>query len=62
MFMVFNKEKISSYMVLLSTVIILFGFAVFFNKDEAIQTSTNTQKNNTTRIEMKNSINCIFED
>ncbi len=43
MFMVFNKEKISSYLVLLSTVIILFGFAIVFNKDDTIQTSTNIQ-------------------
>ena len=41
MFMVFNKDKIGSYMVLLSTVIILFGIAFSMREGETTKTSAN---------------------
>lgn len=44
MFMVFNKEKIFSYLISLSTVLLLFviSFAVTKKNDEIIKTSANT--------------------
>lgn len=45
MFIVFNKEKINSYIILLSTVVILFGiaFGVVTTKD-AVETSASTKE------------------
>ena len=62
MFMVFNKEKISSYMVILSTVFILFGFSFIFNKDDSIETSGNIQNTNTINNRIQNNENSIIED
>jgi hypothetical protein len=44
MFLVFNKQKIISYIVAFSTVaVLLFGANVFYkNEEESIQTSANT--------------------
>ena len=42
MFFIFSKEKIASYAVAISTVAILFTMSVMVNKDNAIETSTNT--------------------
>lgn len=50
MFLVFNKEKIKSYFILLSTVVILFGIAFSMSNKETIQTSVNSIDSN---------INCI---
>lgn len=46
MFLVFNKQKIISYLVAFSTVAILFCGAGFFipNLDDSIQTSANTNR------------------
>ncbi len=47
MFLVFSKEKIYSYIVALSTVAVLFGLSSFFmtkDKEEAVQTAANVQK------------------
>lgn len=52
MFLVFNKEKIKSYFILLSTVVILFGIAFSMSNKETIQTSVNSIDSN---------INCINE-
>lgn len=48
MFIVFNKQKIYSYLVALSTVVILFviAFAVTNSSKDILQTSTNTQDGN----------------
>ncbi len=48
MFIVFNKQKIYSYLIALSTVVILFviTFAVTNNQNNIVQTSTNLQENN----------------
>lgn len=47
MFIVFNKQKIYSYLVALSTVIILFviAFAVTSKSQDLVQTSTNIEVN-----------------
>lgn len=46
MFLVFNKQKIISYLIAFSTVAILFGGASFFipNAEDTIQTSAKTTK------------------
>jgi peptidoglycan/xylan/chitin deacetylase (PgdA/CDA1 family) len=46
MFLVFNKQKIISYIVAFSTVAVLLGGANFFNakEEESIQTSANTSR------------------
>ena len=55
MFMVFNKEKIFSYLISLSTVALLFviSFAVTKKNDEIIKTSANAVISNITN-EMEN--------
>lgn len=62
MFMVFNKEKISSYLVLLSTIVILFGLAVFFNKEDTVQTSSNIEKEYIRNNNLQIYINSEFEE
>lgn len=49
MFIVFNKQKIYSYLVAFSTVVILFviGFAVTNEPLNTLQTSTNIEENST---------------
>lgn len=64
MFMVFNKEKILSYFVSLSTVVLLFviSFAVTKKNDDIIKTSANAIMSNTTnKIENLNVENDIIE-
>lgn len=48
MFIVFNKQKIYSYLIALSTVVILFviAFAVTNQANNMLQTSANTQIEN----------------
>lgn len=48
MFIVFNKQKIYSYLVALSTVIVLFiiAFAVTNDRNNVLQTSINIEENN----------------
>ena len=41
MFLVFNKEKISAYIILLSTVVILFGLAFSITSNDTVATSSN---------------------
>lgn len=55
MFFVFNREKIGSYIVLLSIVVILFGLAVSMSPKNSVETSVNTQQY-TTNILNNNSI------
>jgi len=45
---VFNKQKIYSYLVALSTVVVLFviAFAVTNEKNNVLQTSVNAEENN----------------
>lgn len=47
MFIVFNRQKIYSYLVALSTVVVLFfiAFAVTNQSTNTLQTSTNTEVN-----------------
>ena len=58
MFIVFNKQKIYSYLVALSTVVILFIFAFIVTNDPgyALQTSTNVEENNV-YINQENTVN-----
>ena len=60
MFLVFNKEKIGSYIVLLSTVLILFGLAIGLRKDKSVETNANTFDNkiieNTLNNYLKNKV------
>lgn len=52
MFLVFNKQKISSYIILLSTVLFLFGIAFGVNSKQTVETgvtkgtSINSECNN----------------
>lgn len=56
MFIVFNKQKIYSYLVALSTVVILFviAFAVTNSSNDVVQTSTNAQEENNVIINQIN--------
>lgn len=58
MFIVFNKQKIYSYLVALSTVVILFIFAFIVTNDSGyvLQTSTNVEENNVF-INQENTVN-----
>lgn len=44
MFIVFNKEKINSYIILLSTVVILFGIAFSITAKDTIETAASTKE------------------
>lgn len=44
MFIVFNREKINSYMILLSTVLILFGIAFSMTTRNTIETAAATKQ------------------
>ena len=44
MFIVFNKEKINSYIILLSTVVILFGIAFSVTTKDAVETAAATKE------------------
>lgn len=44
MFIVFNKEKITSYIILLSTVVILFGIAFNVTARDTLETSASTKQ------------------
>ena len=65
MFMVFNKEKIFSYLISLSTVVLLFviSFAVTKKNDEIIKTSANAIISNKTNemvnMSIENNVNII---
>lgn len=57
MFIVFNKQKIYSYLVALSTVVVLFviAFIATSGPNQTLQTSTNTEQ--VTNIEENNTVN-----
>lgn len=57
MFIVFNKQKIYSYLVALSTVVVLFviAFIATSSPNQTLQTSTNTEQ--VTNIEENNTVN-----
>ena len=55
MFLVFNKEKISAYIILLSTVVILFGLAFSITSNDTVATSSNI-------ISKENKISDIIEN
>lgn len=62
MFIVFNKQKIYSYLIALSTVVVLFifAFSITSSTKNTIQTSTNIEKNNNSNVitnQVKNNIN-----
>ena len=59
MFIVFNKQKIYSYLVALSTVVILFviAFAVTNTpNNDVLQTSTNIEEQNNMVVEQTNNL------
>lgn len=65
MFVVFNKDKIISYCISLSTVVVLFvlSFVISKKNDEIIQTSTNAYlSNEITRNELINEENCYVNN
>lgn len=45
MFFIFNKEKISSYLVAFSTVAVLFTMSIFVNNKQTLEVSSNTKEN-----------------
>lgn len=62
MFIIFNKDKILSYLISISTVTILLvlSFAITKNNDEILKTSTNTAISN--KIEEETSSNVITNE
>ena len=44
MFFIFNKEKISSYLVAFSTVAVLFTMSIFVNNKQTLEVSSNTNE------------------
>lgn len=58
MFIVFNKQKIYSYLVALSTVVILFviAFAVTNQSSDVVQTSTNIEECNNVVMNQSNNM------
>lgn len=58
MFLVLNREKISSYIVAFSTVIVLFIMSVVINQRDTVETAANTVDNTTTN-EIKENITSI---
>lgn len=44
MFIVFNKEKMKSYVILLSTVVILFGIAFGLTSQNVVETAASTKQ------------------
>ena len=66
MFIVFNKAKINSYLISLSTVIILFVMAFMLTKEETIQTAVSTKELpiysvNTEEKKIAFTMNCAWE-
>ncbi len=53
MFIIFNKDKILSYLISISTVAILLvlSFAITKNNEEILRTSTNALMNNTLHVQ-----------
>lgn len=66
MFLVFNKDKIMSYIVTLFTIVVLFLTASAFNREEVIETSANASKLlpiysvDTTEAKVAITINCAW--
>lgn len=62
MFLVFNKEKIYSYIIALTTVVILFGISIIYKDNEnVVEVSTNivneiVTENNEASNKVKNNI------
>ncbi|MDO5557840.1 MAG: hypothetical protein Q4G05_06370 [Clostridia bacterium] len=50
MFLVFNKDKICSYLIALSTVVVLFAMGVMINNDVAETSTTNIEENTNNEI------------
>ena len=66
MFIVFNREKINSYLISLGTVIILFIMAFMITKEETVQTSAATRELpiysvNTEEKQVAFTMNCAWE-
>lgn len=64
MFIVFNKDKVISYLISLSTVAILFvmSFVITNKNNESVKTSTNILSNRTTEENVNNNLNEIKEN
>ena len=66
MFLVFNKDKIMSYIVTLFTIVVLFLTASAFNREEVVETSANASKLlpiysvDTTEAKVAITINCAW--
>ena len=61
MFLVFNKEKIYSYIIAVTTVVILFGVSIMYKDNNSVEVSTNivneaVTENNEISNKMKNNI------
>lgn len=61
MFIVFSKEKISSYTLIIAIVIMLFGVAFSMKDKNAIETSSNVEENVQEKNEYMNASN-VMED
>lgn len=63
MFLIFDKEKITSYLIVLCTVIILFSIAFNIGTSNVISVSSNVEIQNTNNtITNCNSIDTEYED
>ena len=45
MFLVFNRDKIKSYTILLGTILVLFGFTFSLKNDKTVETRANVANN-----------------
>lgn len=66
MFIVFNKEKINSYIILLSTVVILFGIAFSVTTRDTVETAAATKELPIYNVETEEkkiafTMNCAWE-
>ena len=62
MFLIFNKEKITTYLVVLCTVIILFSMVFNTGRSNVISVSSNVEIKNTNNLITKcNSIESEYE-
>ena len=59
MFFILNKQKIYSYLIAASTVVILFILSIFFSRTdiETMETTTNTETINTVNTLNQNNFN-----
>ena len=62
MFLVFNKEKIYSYIIAVLTVVVLFTVSGMYIKDESyVETSSNITNQGSTENQVENVVNKVEE-